>query len=58
VEDFMKAFTPMIPAIDAFFENVLVMAEDEKVRQNRLGLLQRIAALADGVADLSRLEGF
>ena len=58
MDDFIKAFTPMIPAIDGFFENVLVMAEDEKVRQNRLGLLQRIAALADGVADLSRLEGF
>ena len=34
------------------------MAEDEKVRNNRLGLLQRIAALAEGVADFSRLEGF
>jgi glycyl-tRNA synthetase len=35
-----------------------VMAEDERVRRNRLGLVQRIAALADGVADLSKLEGF
>jgi glycyl-tRNA synthetase beta subunit len=34
------------------------MAEDERLRLNRLGLLQRIAALAEGVADLSRLEGF
>jgi len=35
-----------------------VMAEDPAVRTNRLGLLQQIAALADGVADFSRLEGF
>jgi glycyl-tRNA synthetase beta subunit len=28
------------------------------VKQNRLGLLQRIASLAVGVADLSKLEGF
>ena len=33
-------------------------AEDAAVRTNRLGLLQRIAALAHGAADLSRLEGF
>jgi glycyl-tRNA synthetase len=58
VNDFLDAFTPMIPAVDKFFEDVLVMVEDEKVRDNRLSLLQRIAALADGVADMSRLEGF
>lgn len=58
VDDFLNAFTPIIPAINTFFDKVLVMAEDEKVKQNRLGLLQRIVALADGVADFSRLEGF
>ena len=58
VDDFFAAFLPLIPAIERFFEEVLVMAEDETLRRNRLGMLQRIAALADGVADLSRLEGF
>ena len=58
VDDFLNAFQPMIPPIDRFFDLVLVMAEDHTLRRNRLGLLQRIAALADGVADLSRLEGF
>jgi glycyl-tRNA synthetase len=58
VDDFLAAFEPMIPAIDRFFDEVLVMAEDENVRRNRLGLLQRIAALADGVVDMSQLEGF
>jgi len=57
-DDFLKAFVPMIPAIDKFFDEVLVMAEDPQVRANRLAILQRIAALADGVADLSKLEGF
>jgi glycyl-tRNA synthetase len=57
-DDFLKAFVPMIPAIDKFFDEVLVMAEDPQVRANRLALLQRIAALADGIADLSKLEGF
>jgi glycyl-tRNA synthetase len=58
VDDFLSAFTPMIPAINAFFDKVLVMAEDQAVRENRLALLQRIAALQSGVADLSKLEGF
>ena len=48
----------MIPAISKFFDDVLVMAEDKALRENRLGLLQRIAALAKGVADFSKLEGF
>ncbi len=46
------------PAISRFFDEVLVMDEDERVRQNRLALLQAVAALADGIADLSQLEGF
>jgi glycyl-tRNA synthetase len=58
VDDFLKAFVPMIPVINRFFDEVLVMAEDEKVQKNRLALLQRIAALAEGVADFSKLEGF
>ncbi len=58
VDDFLQAFTPLIPAISLFFDRVLVMAEDATVRKNRLGLVQGIAALADGVADMSRLEGF
>ncbi len=44
--------------INRFFTDVLVMAEDPAVRQARLGLVQRIAALADGIADLSQLQGF
>jgi glycyl-tRNA synthetase len=58
VDDFLNAFVPMIPAIDRFFDKVLVMAEDSRQRENRLGLLQRIATLAIGVADMAKLEGF
>jgi glycyl-tRNA synthetase len=58
VDDFLDAFLPMIPAINQFFDDVLVMAEDESLRRNRLALLQRIVALADGVADMSKLQGF
>jgi glycyl-tRNA synthetase len=58
VDDFLNTFIPMIPAVNEFFDKVLVMAEDKAMQENRLGLLQRIAALADGIADLSKLEGF
>jgi glycyl-tRNA synthetase len=58
VDAFFAALLPMIPAISRFFEDVLVMAEDPAQRANRLGLLQRIAALGRGVADFSKLEGF
>jgi glycyl-tRNA synthetase beta subunit len=34
------------------------MAEDKKVKENRLGLLQKISSLSNGIADLSKLEGF
>ncbi|HZD57248.1 MAG TPA: glycine--tRNA ligase subunit beta, partial [Anaerolineales bacterium] len=58
VDDFLNAFLPMIPVINRFFDEVLVMTEEAVQRENRLGLLQRVSALADGVADMSRLEGF
>jgi glycyl-tRNA synthetase len=58
VNELLEYFSPMIPSINLFFEAVLVMAEDPAVRSNRLGLLQHISALAGGVADFSKLEGF
>ncbi len=58
VDDFLNAFLPMVPVINRFFDDVLVMDEDQTLRENRLGLLQRISALSCGIADLSCLEGF
>ena len=42
-------------AVDAFFDDVLVMAEDLEVRNNRFALLGKIAALFDQFADFSKL---
>jgi glycyl-tRNA synthetase len=58
IEAFLSKIETLLPTITKFFEDVLVMVEDEKVRQNRLGLLQQVSNLAEGVADLSFLEGF
>ncbi|KXJ39651.1 MAG: glycine--tRNA ligase subunit beta [Methylothermaceae bacteria B42] len=43
--------------VDAFFDHVMVMVEDESVRQNRLNLLHETAALFLQIADISRLQG-
>ncbi|HTD10544.1 MAG TPA: glycine--tRNA ligase subunit beta [Steroidobacteraceae bacterium] len=45
------------PAVDAFFDSVMVMDEDRELRANRLGLLAQLQGLFAGVADLSRLPG-
>ncbi len=58
VDGFLKTIVKLTPAINAFFDKVMVMAEDQKVKENRLGLLQRIVQKAEGVADFSKLEGF
>ncbi len=58
VDEFLEIVTKLIPSITTFFDKVLVMAEDKAVKENRLGLLQKVASLANGIADLSKLEGF
>jgi len=45
------------PPIDAFFEHVMVMDEDPRLRSNRLALLAQLHGLFIGIADLSRLPG-
>lgn len=55
---FVDSLRQLQPIITHFFEAVLVMDENLAVRENRLALLQQIANLARGIADLSHLEGF
>ncbi|MBN1472517.1 MAG: glycine--tRNA ligase subunit beta, partial [Syntrophaceae bacterium] len=43
------------PHVDNFFDNVMVMDKDEKVRFNRLSLLAEISALFHKIADFSRI---
>ena len=38
----MDLLNELVTSIDVFFDNVMVMDEDEKVRNNRLGLINRI----------------
>ncbi len=41
--------------VDAFFDHVMVMAEDQRVRTNRLALLTAIARMFGRIADFSRI---
>ena len=59
VKDYLTALTEIASlrgSVDDFFDKVMVMAEDEKVRQNRLALLTTIAKLFGGIADFGRLN--
>ncbi len=53
--DFFRSLSRLRPAVDAFFDGVLVMADDPAVRENRLNLLRHVSELATRVADLSKL---
>ena len=43
------------PAVDQFFDEVMVMADDEQLRNNRLNLLKALRDLFLQVADISQL---
>jgi glycyl-tRNA synthetase len=58
VDEFLEIVAKLVPAINTFFDKVLVMTDDEKIRQNRLALVGQIADLSHGVGDMSKLEGF
>jgi len=42
--------------VDAFFDGVMVMAEDIKIRHNRLALLKKLADMFGTFADFSKIS--
>ncbi len=53
----LQALSSLKEPVDAFFDGVMVMADNVEVRGNRLALLARLDALCREVADLSCLPG-
>jgi glycyl-tRNA synthetase beta chain len=53
----LKSLAVLRNAVDAFFDSVMVMADDPALRANRLALLKRMQGLFMHAADLSRLPG-
>jgi glycyl-tRNA synthetase beta chain len=54
-ESTLLEMTRMKKPIDEFFDQVMVMVEDETIRNNRLALLDEIGKLFLRVADFSKL---
>jgi glycyl-tRNA synthetase beta chain len=53
----LKSLSALRAPVDRFFDDVHVMAEDPKVRGNRLALLNQTLSLFYRIADISRLGG-
>jgi glycyl-tRNA synthetase beta chain len=54
-EEALARLARLADAVDGFFTDVLVMAEDEAVRRNRLALLAGVVGVVRPIADLSRV---
>ena len=52
---YLKTFAALKAPVDAFFESVMVMAEDPAIRRNRLALLRDLRTEMNRVADISKL---
>jgi len=52
----LEQLTKLRDPLDSFFTDVMVMAEDEQVRNNRLALLRNIRSALSSVADISLLQ--
>jgi glycyl-tRNA synthetase beta chain len=52
---YLKAFAILKSPVDAFFDSVMVMADDAEVRRNRLALLADLRTEMNRVADISKL---
>jgi len=55
-KEVMKSLIDLKDLIDSFFDNVMVNADDEKLKSSRLALIRRIRALFLSVADISYLS--
>ena len=53
--DSLRRLAELRTPVDSFFDDVMVMTDDEAVRNNRLALLAELRALFLDVADISRL---
>jgi glycyl-tRNA synthetase beta chain len=52
----LKTIAALRPAVDAFFDGVMVMADKPDVRSNRLALLTAVGRLFERIADFSKIS--
>jgi glycyl-tRNA synthetase beta chain len=55
-QDILSQLASLREPVDAFFEHVMVMVDNDMLKRNRLNLLRSLQKLLQGVADISLLE--
>lgn len=56
-QDALNELSTLRESVDRFFDDVMVMADDEKLKNNRLALLNNLHNLFMQIADISKLQG-
>ncbi len=55
-EEALSELEALTPAINRFFDETMVMAENDKVKNNRLALLNQVKQLVDQLGDFTQIE--
>ena len=55
-QDALAELSTLREAVDKFFDDVMVMADDEKLKNNRIALLNKLHSLFLQIADISKLQ--
>ena len=51
----LESFAGMAPELETFFDEVMVMVDDEGLRKNRLSLLRKIGSAVNKIADVTKI---
>ncbi|MBF0229466.1 MAG: glycine--tRNA ligase subunit beta [Desulfamplus sp.] len=51
----LKEIASIRPEVDNFFNDVMVMVDDEAIKNNRIALLSKVAAIFENIADFSQI---
>lgn len=54
-ESALRKIAELRPVVDRFFDDVMVMHEDENLKRNRIALLVRVSSLFRNIADFTRM---
>ena len=53
--DALQSFAAMAPELEKFFDDVMVMVDDEAVRKNRMSLLRKVGSAVGKIADVTKI---
>jgi len=51
----LESFAGMAPELERFFDDVMVMVDDEAVRRNRMSLLRKVGSAVAKIADVTKI---